>query len=277
MDTRAISILGCGWLGMGVAKKLLRKGYQVKGSTTREEKAQTLQNLGIQAYTFSLLPGKIEGVLGDFLETPILLLNIPPGRKDPEVARTFPDKISTLLKHIPHKNNLKCIWVSSTSVYGNPEGTIDENFPLSPQTQSGKALGEVEQMIQAEIPQTTILRMGGLVGPKRHPGRFLSGRKGLGGGKQAINLIHLEDCVGIIEAVLEQECWGEVFNCVSDEHPTRETYYTFAAKVLGLDLPTFDPNDLNPGKIINNTKVKEKLGYSFTFPDPHEMLPNKIP
>ncbi|MEM6628080.1 MAG: SDR family oxidoreductase [Bacteroidota bacterium] len=276
MNDQGISILGCGWLGMEVAKRLIAKGYQVKGSTTRAEKAELLLGAAIQPYVFSLLSDKIEGTLGDFLESPLLLLNIPPGRRDPDVGRTFPLKIATLLKQVPNKSNLKCIWVSSTSVYGNLSGEVREGHALSPATQSGKALVEVEEMVQAAIPHTTILRMGGLVGPKRHPGKFLAGRQNLRGANQAINLIHLVDCVGIIEAVIEQNCWGEDFNCVSDGHPTREAYYTYAAKILKLPLPEFADDDPSIGKTILNEKVKERLGYSFQYSDPFDMLANKM-
>ncbi|WP_321539617.1 NAD(P)-binding domain-containing protein [Flavobacterium piscinae] len=47
---KQISILGCGWLGMPLAKHLLQKGYSIKGSTTTETKLELLQNEGITPF-----------------------------------------------------------------------------------------------------------------------------------------------------------------------------------------------------------------------------------
>ena len=43
------SIFGCGWLGKPLALYLLEKDFQVKGSTTSEEKMQELKEEGIDA------------------------------------------------------------------------------------------------------------------------------------------------------------------------------------------------------------------------------------
>ena len=37
-----ISILGCGWLGLPLAKAIVENGFSVKGSTTSSEKIATL-------------------------------------------------------------------------------------------------------------------------------------------------------------------------------------------------------------------------------------------
>src|SRR5574343_621841 len=43
-EREKIAILGCGWLGLPLAKSLLSKGYEVKGSTTSESKLVILKN-----------------------------------------------------------------------------------------------------------------------------------------------------------------------------------------------------------------------------------------
>ena len=42
-----ISILGCGWLGLPLAKSLLKKKHELKTSTTSPEKMEKLENLGL--------------------------------------------------------------------------------------------------------------------------------------------------------------------------------------------------------------------------------------
>ena len=43
-EREKISILGCGWLGLPLAKSLLAKGYKIKGSTTSESKLEAKFN-----------------------------------------------------------------------------------------------------------------------------------------------------------------------------------------------------------------------------------------
>jgi biotin synthase len=49
-----ISILGCGWLGFPTGLHLQKKGADVKGSTTSEEKLEKLKEAGLYAYNHNL-------------------------------------------------------------------------------------------------------------------------------------------------------------------------------------------------------------------------------
>ena len=40
-----IALIGCGWLGLPLAKSLLKKGYQVAGSTTSVEKLSQFRHI----------------------------------------------------------------------------------------------------------------------------------------------------------------------------------------------------------------------------------------
>ena len=68
-----ISILGCGWLGLPLAKSLLSKGHEIKGSTTSESKLEMLKNAGILPFQIQLEEHQIIGNIEDFLkETHVL-------------------------------------------------------------------------------------------------------------------------------------------------------------------------------------------------------------
>lgn len=268
-----ISILGCGWLGLPLAKHLLEKGFAVKGSTTSEDKLSKLNEAGIRAYQIQVAANGLSGDISAFLNSELLILNIPPGRRDPNVAISFPQKIKHLLQALTHSPVAQLILISSTSVYGDASGIITEESPLLATAGSGKALIAVEELLQQTSLQVSILRPGGLVGPDRHPGRFLAGRSGLDNGDASVNLVHLEDVIGIISAVIEQQCWDTDFNLCADLHPSRAAYYTYAAKQMGLEVPTFEPGGEN-AKRISNEKVKRELGYTFRYADPFEMLKN---
>lgn len=54
-----ISILGIGWLGFPLAKKLIEIGYDVKGSTTSESKIEVLKTNNIQPFQIELYEDEI--------------------------------------------------------------------------------------------------------------------------------------------------------------------------------------------------------------------------
>jgi len=269
-----ISVLGCGWLGLPLAKSLIANGYKVKGSTTTSTKLERLEEEGIEPFLISLTPTGTKGNIHEFLQSDILILNTPPGgRRNPEVEYTYPRSIEHLFTYIQQSSIKHILFVSSTSVYGNATGRVTEATPPTPQTPSGRALLQVEQLI-SQNPSTlsTFLRFGGLIGGNRKPGRFLAGRKDLPRPFAPINLIHLSDCINIITQIIEQEKWGEILNAAADRHPNRKVFYTFAAEKLKLSPPQFVQKGGENGKWIDNTKLKSLLGYSFLFPDPFQFL-----
>lgn len=264
-----ISIIGCGWLGFPLAKYLLEKGHKIKGSTTRAEKMPLLREAGIDAYQIKI-DGQIDNPLDDFLKgSELLIINIPPNRKNPDVERVHPMQIQVLLSKAQQMKVAKIIFVSSTGVYGNENRVLTEADEVRPVRSSGKALVRVEWILQqAEDMQVTIVRMAGLVGGDRKAGRFLAGKKDVKNGNAPINLVHREDCIQIINQIIEQNKWGELYNICADKHPTRREFYIHQAQKEGLEPPSFLPDSVPDFKIISNEKVKTALSYEFIYPDP---------
>ena len=54
MSQNKIGIIGCGWLGLPLAKEFISNNYKVKGSTTTKEKLEILKTEGIEAYLIDL-------------------------------------------------------------------------------------------------------------------------------------------------------------------------------------------------------------------------------
>lgn len=268
-----ISILGCGWLGLPLAKALLENGFLVKGSTTSVGKLSILKNSGIQAFQIELSETKIQGEVDSFLEnSKILIIDVPPKLRgsstDPSTAlrMTFVEKIKNVIPFIEKSTVENVLFISSTSVYGDTSTSLSvtEETELNPDTESGRQLVQTEQLLQSNSNfKTTILRFGGLIGEDRHPIKFLAGRKNIENPNAPINLIHQEDCVGIIQKIIELNSWNETFNAVTPFHPSRKEYYTQKAINLALDLPEFNAENSSFGKTISSSKVEKVLGYSF--------------
>ncbi|MEY2629536.1 MAG: Protein YeeZ [Bacteroidota bacterium] len=261
---KKISILGCGWLGLPLAKSLVAQGFSVKGSTTSEAKLAVLESANIQAYSICLAENKVIGNITAFLsESEILIIDIPPKLRG-DSAENFVSKIATLIPFIAQSTVNHVVFISSTSVYTDDNTIVTENSQPKPDTESGRQLLATERVLQDNTNfKTTIIRFGGLIGENRHPIHFLAGRKNLENPKAPINLIHQNDCIGIIEAVIAQNAKGEVFNAVAPHHPSRKDYYTQKAVALGLPLPEFEEEKASVGKIIVSEKITTVLDYTF--------------
>lgn len=274
-ERKKIAILGCGWLGLPLAKSLLSKGYKVKGSTTSESKLELLKNAEISPFKIQLEENQIIGNIEDFLkETDVLVIDIPPGlRRETSASNemTFVNKVKTLIPFIEKSGVQKVIFVSSTSVYGDsfPIVEITEETQPNPDTESGKQLVIAETLLQSNPHfKTTVIRFGGLLGEDRHPVKFLAGRTNVENPDAPVNMIEREDCIGIIEKALDFARddnweWNQIFNAVAPQHPTRKDYYHKKAQIQNLPLPIFAENSESKGKIISSEKVETILGYSF--------------
>ena len=256
--------MGCGWLGLPLAKAFVECGYLVRGTTTSANKLGTLQKEGITPFLISLSEEKIEGNISGFLaDAEIIVINVPPklrgGNKE-----NYVNKMQLLHTAIKASSVQKILFVSSTSVYGNIEGEVTEETMPQPNTESGKQLLASENIFKnnPEI-RTTIIRFGGLIGPGRHPVTILSGRKALNNGNHPVNLIHLNDCISIIKSAIKLNWWGEIFNAVYPFHPPKKEYYFQEAAKRGLKIPEYPNTSLHLGKKIDSHRLIHVKKYIF--------------
>ncbi|HEY0897347.1 MAG TPA: hypothetical protein VGE15_12395 [Sphingobacteriaceae bacterium] len=140
-----------------------------------------------------------------------------------------------------------------------------ENDNPRTDTETGLRMLEAERIITegTRIP-VFILRLGGLIGPGRHPGRFFAGRTDIPNGLSPVNLIHLEDAVGIIRKLAGGEFAPGIYNGCAPDHPSRREFYGLAAGKLGVALPEFRA-EKKSWKIIRSEKVRQELGYRFRY------------
>jgi len=256
-----VSILGCGWYGTALAKLLLQKGITVKGSATSAKKLGQLEDLGIIPCPVKYLA---DNQVYDpaFFECDVLVISIPPGFRHGEAADYLP-KVRRIIQTILQFQIKKIIYISSTGVYGDNNGEVNELDNPNPDSESGKILLEAEKLLQNQPGfKTTIIRCGGLVGPGRNPGRFFAGKKDIPNGLAAINLIHQQDCVGISAAVIEKDAFGYVFNACAPDHPQKAGFYREAALKADLPFPEFI-NELKSWKVVNSINLGNILNYQF--------------
>ena len=251
-----VSILGSGWLGLPLASSLQLAGKTVHLSTRTASKAKQLIDLNFKSYIVDIERGL--GSLNnveDFLQANTLIINITS-----KSLSAFQDLVTVIEKSpIAH-----VLFISSTSVYGNHQGVCKESDTLETETN----LRKIEKLFtENTLFDCSVIRFAGLIGRKRHPGRFFAGGKRIKDGHAKVNLIHQLDCIKLIEAILQQQAWGEVFNGCADNHPTKKSYYTKMALSLGYPEPECLITEPSASKIVCNEKIKTQLGYQFIYPD----------
>lgn len=263
----SVGIIGCGWLGTALALALLKKGVTVLATSSKNDNVEKLNHQGIPTQQLTLPTSNEQLAHHDIFTSQYLVLAIPPqfkqGRKD------YADKITQLVAAAQHRGYVqRIILLSSTAVYEGLSGIVDENSQLSLSSEKAKVLHQAEQAVLAFNQQPNVLRLAGLVGPNRHPGKFLLANKVLKNADGKINLIHQQDAVGLIVSLLTSQAPHGIFNGVSDNHASKKAYYQQAAKALSLPVPVFPVvESLEPTRIVSGEKAKQRLDHSFIYPD----------
>lgn len=269
---RKISVLGCGWLGLPLARELVRRGHAVKGSVTHAEKLGELAAVGILGYRLELSPGGVsfpepDAFRPDFFDADVLIITLPPKRREPGVETRYPAQVAAALEGTPPDTRI--VFTGSTSVYPDLNRAVTETDAGGESeatlSASGRALLAAETLLRAR--GAVILRLAGLYGYDRQPGRSLSGRD-VSGGDARVNLVHRDDVLRVMVGVLEGGVRDVTLNVCADQHPTRREVYNRQAKRLGFAPPRFVEPHLKNYKLVSSEALKAALGFIFRYPDP---------
>ena len=273
-----VLIVGCGYVGLPLGVELVRRGHDVSG--LRRSASETLTAVGIKPLTADItkldtlarLPRDFDWVVncaatgGGSLEDYRQLY-----------LRGTRNLIEWLAPGAP-----RYVYVSSTGVYGQNDGScVDETSPTEPASETAKVLVETEQTLLATAHERNfpamIIRAAGIYGPGRGYllKQFLRGDVRIEGtGARTLNMIHLEDLIGVIIATLERGRVGGIYNAVDDEPVSQLEFFQWLAAKLGQSLPPTAPEDAAAprkrgltNKRISNQKLKTELGCAFKFPN----------
>jgi nucleoside-diphosphate-sugar epimerase len=142
---------------------------------------------------------------------------------------------------------------------------VDENSPID----ETHDVTQIEKLVSTYKPnKSTILRLGGLIGPKRHPVHFLAKRNQNVNPNQVVNLVHQEDVTRVIEAFVEKPTFG-IFNVCSSQHPSRKDYYNEAANAFDLEPIGFEKSTSEKGKIVDSSKLVQLFPAVFSMSIQH--------
>ena len=252
-NNNSISILGSGWLGLPLAEYFVRSGYRVNASTRSKDRLPVIESVGAKAHLLDIENQSADGQA--FLNSQILVINI--------TSKNI-EAFESLILEIEKSPIEKILFVSSSSVYKNLNRVVREDEGAE---DPESILFKIETLFRENLNfDTTVLRLAGLIGNERHPGRWFKNKK-ISQADAPVNLIHRNDCIGIIGHIVEQDIWGEVFNAVADTHPSKREFYTHVRQLLSMQAPGFSKNNELEYKVVSNQKSKCILNYRYIYPD----------
>tara|TARA_R110001592_G_scaffold26408_4_gene98951 strand:+ start:1709 stop:2515 length:807 start_codon:yes stop_codon:yes gene_type:complete len=262
-----VTIIGCGWFGLPLATQLVKQGIKVKASKRHSEDLVQLQQAGIDAYQLDLANVTNQAKNSSLFDADAIVINIPPGLRRGETD--YLGYLTQLINLMGERQYQKIIFISTTGVYPSLDQTVTEQDAAVFNDTSGTLL-QAEAMFSA-MKNSCIVRFSGLVGPKRHPGRFFAGKTDVSGANVAVNLVHLDDCVAAVSLILSRNDTLAIYNLAANVHPTRGEFYVAAAEHLGLSAPEFNQQQ-QPNKTIEGQLICHQLGFTYAFNNPFKML-----
>ncbi|MDD8057723.1 SDR family oxidoreductase [Shewanella metallivivens] len=262
-----ITVIGCGWFGLPLAKHLINQGFQVKASKRKVDDLVSLPQLGIEAYQLDLANVTSDIKSSSLFDADAIIINIPPRlRRGDSDYIAYLTKLKSLMGTRQYQ---KVIFISTTGVYPSADQTVTE-ADASAFSDASTTLLQAEAMFLG-MPNSCIVRFSGLIGPKRHPGRFFAGKSDVSGANMAVNLVHLDDCIAAVSLILSSHDTLPIYNLAAPMHPTRGEFYVKAAEHLGLTPPEFNQQQ-QPNKVIDGQLICRHLGYEYRQPNPLKML-----
>jgi nucleoside-diphosphate-sugar epimerase len=278
-------ILGCGYLGMRVARLWQSHGDQVICVTRSADRARELTAAGF-------------GTIVADVTDPATLVNLPTcdtvlfavgydRTQSLPIETVYVQGLKNVLAALPADTG-RIVYISSTGVYGHADGDwVDETTPCHPIREGGKACLAAElALLASDRPaQKVVLRLVGIYGPDRIPRRAdVQAQKPIPGLPDGyINLIHVDDAAAIAVQAAAQpwRAWAEppIFN-VTDGHPVvRRDYHQFLAEMFGAPSPTFVPPATDSpthrggsDKRVSNQRLQAALSPHIRYADFREGL-----
>jgi len=274
--SKKLAIFGCGYLGSELARQALELGWHVSAVTRNADTAASLNDAGVHKVAVADLDD--ESWKGEIDSTQDFVVNCV-GAASPDLdgyLKSYVDGQDTVAKWARDGEVGTYVFTSSTSVYPQTgRRLVDETASSDGVSEKGGLLLAAEQLGfpgGQGIGRSFILRLAGLYGPDRH--LFLdsvrNGETQAGDGDRILNLIHRDDAVSAILAVLQagEHNIGRIYNVSDGNHSSRAEIVEWLAEKLGVDAPSFagsEGSDASNRK-ISNDRIRDELNWVPVYP-----------
>jgi nucleoside-diphosphate-sugar epimerase len=269
-------IFGCGYLGERVGRRWLDAGHTVWVTTRHAESVPRLEQLGFRPVVCDILNPH---TLHDFPDADGVLYAIAPDRRAGDDPRqVYVNGLSNVLARLRSGTCRRFVYVSSTSVYGQRDGSwVDENSPTEPGLDSGRMILQAEEQLWARPDlRPVILRFGGIYGPGRmiRVEGLARGEPITGEPDRWLNLIHVEDGVAAVLAAEDRGTPGEIYNVCDGTPVLRRGFYGYLTELLHAPEPRFvvGVDDQRTNRRVRNRRMLDELGVQLAYPSFREGL-----
>ena len=275
-------IIGCGYVGCRLAARWREAGHQVFATTRSPVRADQFARKGWKPVLCDVT--KPAGIELPAVDVAVIAVGFDRGG-GPTMREVYVEGLENVLQRL--SPDARCIYVSSTSVYGQTAGElVDENSQTAPQESSGQIVLAAERVLQANRPRATILRFAGIYGPGRllREQALRDCKPIVASPDRWLNLIQVEDGVSAIEMAEVKGEPGSIYNVADDEPVKRGDFFARLAGLLGAPPPRFESpqgGDVPPHELahrrISNRRMHIDLGVALAYPSYREGLAGSIP
>ncbi|TWT57958.1 NAD dependent epimerase/dehydratase family protein [Thalassoglobus neptunius] len=266
-------IIGCGYVGLPVAKRWCEDSWKVTALTRSETHRKEFRDAGIESVVGNVLDCDSLRALP---EADVCLYSVGYDRSASDSKRdVYVQGLKNVLDEISGRVP-RFVYISSTSVYGQHEGQIvDEQSPCDPETEGGRICLAAEELVRNWSEQTshsaTVLRLAGIYGPGRLIGRRaqLESQQTLPGNPHSwLNLVHRTDIVEAIHKIATAESARNLY-VLSDGTPLRRIdFYSELARQLGTHAPVMGPpQETQLGKRVDPSRIIEDFNLTLQYPN----------
>jgi len=274
-------IVGCGYVGLPLGAELVRLGHEVAGLRRQASAENELKAAGIRPLVGDVTRPESLARLPHAFDWVVNCVASGGGTAE-EYRRIYLQGTRHLMEWLSATPPQKFVYTGRTSVYGQTDGSpVKETSPTEPVVETAKVLRETEKLLltaagERKFP-AVILRVAGIYGPDRGHAfkQFLKNEARIeGDGSRFLNMIHRDDLIGCLIAVLKSGRPGEIYNTVDDEPVTQANFFQWLAEELGREPPPMVPE--NPeadrkrgvtNKRVSNRKLNMELGHQFKYPN----------
>lgn len=263
-----VAVLGCGYVGLEIARGLLGDGHDVVGVRRSSDGLRAIEEEGADAVQADVTDANS---LASIPDVDALVYAVSADGRDSDAARTaYVDGLRTTLDHFAARDAPpeRVVYTSSTGVYGDRDDAwVDESTPLDPRTEREEILAEAEDIVRSKRDwDWSITRFSGLYGPNRYRlERYLDGPVS----DRYLNMIHRDDAAGAIRFVLTIDAARNEVVLVSDDEPVRKsTLADWLADECGVSHPPREnptSERARASKRCSNRKLRD-MGYELRYP-----------
>ncbi|MGA9525806.1 MAG: NAD-dependent epimerase/dehydratase family protein [Myxococcaceae bacterium] len=175
-----------------------------------------------------------------------------------------------IAKRLAQDPPARCVYLSSTGVYGQLKGRVDEDSPVAFDDSRAKPRLEAERLYRSF--GGVVLRVAGIYGPGRGiQDRMRAGTWRIpGDGSGHVSRVHVDDLVEAIRVALRRAEPGSVLCVADDGAGTHQELAAFLSEKLGVPIPGSVPlEEVHPSlrgdREIVNARLRA-LGWRPNFP-----------